>query len=66
MIRSFVKKLRKALFPIQVKGDNNRYKCQSKIGPKFNIDVLGNNNSITSVPLNFYPRYFWKMSFVTC
>lgn len=46
MIRSFVKKLRKALFPIHVKGDSNRYKCQSKIGPKFNIDVLGNNNSI--------------------
>lgn len=46
MIRSFVKRLRKALFPIHVKGDNNRYKCQSKIGPKFNIDVLGNNNSI--------------------
>lgn len=46
MLRRFVKKIHKFFSPITVKGKNNTYKCESKMGSDFHVDVIGNNNTI--------------------
>ena len=39
-------KIIKYLKPIRIKGSNNNYYCESKIGRKFNLCVNGNDNEI--------------------
>ena len=46
MFRRLIVAVYKALRPVRIKGCNNTYRCGSKIGSKFHIEVYGNNNEI--------------------
>ena len=46
MLKSWIKSVYKVLCPVRIKGHNNLYCCNSKIGRDFYVSVFGNNNEI--------------------
>lgn len=46
MIESFFRRIIKFFRPIRIKGFNNNYHCESRLGRKFNVYVNGNDNDI--------------------
>ena len=46
MIESFFRSIYKYFRPIRIKGRNNNYHCESRLGRKFSVCVIGNDNDI--------------------